>query len=181
MEHQHSIHWSGCITFPELSDTQIAPHSPFNLTHLFLAHHYTILLSAAYTCSVVISALVTPIVYFNLEIQPEQKSVNETSSVFSKAWKEQDKKIKKPPTATKLWTANRCGFFLLFKTKSCFASILNALFTLFLISTWKRFNSCKLLDDYSLKLFTELMKFKNKPMSRKSWNWKEGCAMNTGS
>lgn len=56
------------------------------------------------------------------------------------------------------------GFFLPFKTKLCFASILKALFMLFLISTWKRFNSCKLLDDYSLKLFMELMKFKNKLM-----------------
>lgn len=47
-EHQYSVHWPGCIKFPKLSDTEIAPHSPFNLTHLFLVYCYMILLSVGY-------------------------------------------------------------------------------------------------------------------------------------
>lgn len=128
-------------------------------THLFLVPCYMIHLIVAFRLEFYLIWSCNCFLQFRNTTWTKKHKLN-CVCCFSKAWKSKIRKSK-----TFQWPQSFELLAVVFsscKPNSCFASILNALFTLFLISTWKWFNSCKLLDDYSLKLFTELMKFKNK-------------------
>lgn len=111
-KHRPSVHWPGCIKFPKLSDTQETPHSPFKQTHLFLASCCTILLIVAFRLEFYLLWSCSCLLQFRNTTWTKKHKLN-CICCFSKAWKEQDKKIKNLPMTIKLWTASSWEFFLL--------------------------------------------------------------------